>query len=131
MKGRKLICAIGLSLVAAILVSTALIAASLSKQAASPNFKAYCYTEQKLDIIALSGQFPADEMIVLRISPLGIPVEPKKIVYITTESGELKTNIKLDFIADKYEVTVEWQENDGLLRSLERKVLPERERQKD
>lgn len=129
MKGRKLICAIGLSLAAALLVSIALIAASLSKQGAAPFFEAYCYKEQKLDFIALSGQFPADKKIFLRIFPIprfGTPVESKKIVYITTESGELNTNIKLDFIADRYEVIAKWMENDDLLHSLRRTVIPEK-----
>jgi hypothetical protein len=131
-KGWKLICAVVLSLAAAVLVALALIGASLSKQEVSANFKAYSYTEQEQDIIAITGRFPVDKEIVLKISSiphLDIPSETKKLTYITTGSGELQTNIELDFIADQYEVTIEWWEDDGLLRSLRRIVLAERKQQ--
>jgi len=123
-KSRKLKCAIVLSLISAVLVSLALIAASLSKQAVPHNFEAYYQTIQKQDIIAIAGHFPADIKITLRIS--AVPDASKEYIYITSQSGELQKNIELDFTADKYDVEVEWQEKDGLVRSLRRTVTPKK-----
>lgn len=125
-KSWKLRCAIVLSLFAAVLVSLALIAASLSKQAVPPNFKAYYQTIQKRDIIAVAGRFPADTKIILRISSVPrstVPGASKELLYVTSQSGEIQKNIELDFTADKYDVEVEWQEKDGLVRSLKRTVI--------
>lgn len=131
-KKRKLICSIILSLFAAVLVSSALIAASLSKQTSPPHFKAYCFTKQERDIIAVSGLLPADTKIILRISSVPRLVsseKSKECLYVTSQLGVLQTNIELVFTADKYEVTIEWQEDDGLVRSLERTVISERKQQ--
>lgn len=128
-KSNKLRLALALSLFAAVLVSLALIAASLSKQAVPPNFKAYYQTIQKRDSIAIAGHFPADTKIILRISsvpPSTVPGASKELLYVTSQYGELQKNIELDFTADKYDVEVEWQEKDGLVRSLKRTVTPKK-----
>ncbi len=125
-KSLKLKWAIVLSLIAAVLVSFALIAASLSKQAVPPNFKAYYQAIQKRDIISIAGHFPADTKIILRISAVPrstVPGASKELLYVTSQSGELQKNIELDFTAKKYDVEVEWQEKDGLVRSLRRTVI--------
>ena len=127
-KSWRLAIALSLSLIAASLVSSALIAASLSKQATSPNFKAYHYVRDDYDIIALSGRFPADTKINLRIAsfpPSGSPIISKELPYITSTSGELQESIELKSTAKKYEVAVEWKEEDGLVRCLKRTILAE------
>lgn len=124
----KLNGALALSLVAAILVSSAIIAASLGKQVNPPNFRAYHHAKEGRDVIALSGHFPADTKVVLRITSFlrsGSPVMSKELLYVTSPSGELPANIEFDSTADKYEVTVEWKEEDSLVRSLKRTVLAE------
>ncbi len=127
-KSRKLASALAVSLIAAILVTSALIAASLSKQTAPSNFAAYHHAKEGRDIIALSGHFPVDTKIVLRITPLPRPVSAaisEEFLYVTSPSGELQASIELDSAADKYEVTAEWKEKDGLVRSLTQTVLAE------
>ena len=124
---RKLICAIVLSLFAAVLVSLALFAASFSKQSVSAYLEAYHQSFQHQDIIVVAGHFPADTKIILRISPVPhspVPGTSKELLHVTPRSGELQMNIKLDFTAEKYDVEVEWQETDGLVRSLKRTVIP-------
>ena len=123
-KSRKLNWAIALSLISAVLVSLALIAASLSKQAVSSDFKAYYETIQERNAIVVAGHFPTDTKITLRIS--AVPGASKEYIYITSHSGELQKNIELDFTSDKYDVEVEWQEKDGLVRSLRRTVKPKK-----
>ncbi|MGB7292165.1 MAG: hypothetical protein WBD99_08335 [Thermodesulfobacteriota bacterium] len=86
-KSRRLAAALALSLIAAILVSSALIAASVSKQATSRNFLVYHHPKDGHNIIALSGHFHADTKIILQITPSVGPVISK--VYVTPQSGEL------------------------------------------
>lgn len=128
-KSWKLRWAIVLSLIAAVLVSLALIAASLSKQAVPPNFKAYYQAIQERDIIGVAGHLPADTKIILKISSVprsAAPGTSKEFIYVTSQYGELQKNIELDFTADKYNVEIEWQEKDGLMRSLKRTVIPKK-----
>jgi hypothetical protein len=126
-KRQRLAVALAVSLFAAILVSASLIGASLSKQAAAADFQAYHHTQEGPDTIAVSGHLPPDTKIVLRITTSSTPDSPgmsKELLYVTSPTGELQTSIALDFAADKYDVTLEWKEEDGLARSLKRAVLP-------
>ncbi|MBI5875022.1 MAG: hypothetical protein HZB81_04130 [Deltaproteobacteria bacterium] len=127
-KSWRLTIAVSLSFIAAVLVSFALIVASLSKEGASPNFKAYHHAKDDSNFIAISGRFPADTKIILRIisfPPSGSPIISKELPYITSSSGELQESIELKPTTDKYDVAVEWKEEDGLVRSLKRMLLVE------
>lgn len=131
-KSTRLNLTIALSFIAAVLVSLALIAASLSKQATQPNFKATHHTKAGRNLIAFSGHFPADTNIILRISPVPPPIGPvksKEFFYKVSQSGDLQVNVELDFAAEQYEVTAEWKKEDGLGYSLTR-VIPSESRKK-
>ena len=125
-KGRKLTAAIALSASAAILVSTALIASSLSKKVPIPNFQAFHHVKEGHDIIALSGYFPPEKKVIVRITSFprtGSPVISKELFYVMSPSGELQSNIEFDTTSDKYEVIAEWKEEDELFRSLRRTIV--------
>jgi hypothetical protein len=133
-KSWRLNCAIGLSFIAAIMVSLALIATSLSKQVTPPNFKATHHTKEGRNLIAFSGHFPADTHVALRISPtppaIG-PLKSKELFYTVSQSGDLQLNIELDFAVKQYEVRAEWKERDGLGHSLKRIITSESEKKKE
>jgi hypothetical protein len=133
-KNWKLNVAIALSFVAAAMVSVALIAASLSKQKSSLNFRAYYHTTKKgHNIIALSGPFPTDK-IVLRITPFtpsgSLDINKEKELLLTSLSDQSQPNIEIDFVADKYTVTAEWEDEDGTLHSLTQIVIPKNNEKK-
>jgi len=120
--------ALGISIFAAVLVAVALIGASLSKQTNPPNFQAYLLTKGGDNMIAVSGHFPADTNVIVRIAPVGkstTPIESEQFPYIATKSGELQQSVKLKSTADKYDVTIEWADKEGLTHSLKRTVPPQ------
>lgn len=127
-KSYRLAIALSLSFIAAVLVSFALVVASLSKQVTPPNFRAYYHAKEGHNIIALSGHFPTDK-IVLKITPFtrsGSPdINKEKELLLTSLSDQSQPNIEVDFVADKYRVTAEWEDKDGLLHSLTQIVIPE------
>jgi hypothetical protein len=124
-KHKRFNIALGLSLAAAVLVALALVAASFTHQAATPSFQAYLHTYEGRDNIALSGHFPADTDILVKIaSPEEAGGVLKEVPYVASSTGELQTNIALDSSAAEYTVTIEWTEKDGMVRSLQRTVPP-------
>ena len=123
-KYNRLRCSLGLSVAAAVLVAAALISASFSHQAITPNFQAYLHTQDGRDTIALSGHFLADTYILVKIaSPEEADGVLKELPYVTSSTGELQTNIALDSSAEEYNVTIEWKE-DGMVHSLQRTAQP-------
>jgi hypothetical protein len=124
-KNNRINKALLLSFTAALLVSVALIMSSVSKQTNPPNFQAYLHTKNSNSMMAVSGSFPADTTVIVRIAPINkptAPIESEEFPYVTTKSGELQQSIKLKSAGDKYDVTVEWKDEEGLTRSLKRTV---------
>jgi hypothetical protein len=124
-KHRKLKVAVALSLASAFFVAAALFAASMSKGEIAANLQASLYTRDQKDRIAVSGHFPKDTKVLIRVTPIGIPANARttnEFIYITTSSGELQQNIGVSGDATKYSVSAEWQEKDGLVRSLTRMI---------
>lgn len=119
----KLKLAEALSFVSAFLVAVALFVASMSKVEPPANLQGSLYTRDQKHQVAVSGHFPKDTKVLLRITPIDAPanaVTTDEFSYVTTSSGELQQNIITSGNATKYSVSVEWQEKDGLVRSLTR-----------
>jgi hypothetical protein len=125
-KERRLAGALAISLLAALLVSGALIGSSISKQVSPPDFMVSLYEDKNQKSFAITGHFSENTEIVLQITPLPPSGEPaKKFQYLTPSSGDIQTSIALVSTANKYEVAAEWKEKDGLVRSLKRIVVLE------
>lgn len=126
-KSKRLFATLALSLLAAVLVSFALIAASVTKQATPPNFQAYYRSIDGHNLILISGHLPADTEIVLKIAPINYGPAGIVKTYMTPPSGELTDNIELPSpVQHEYEASAEWREKDGLVRSMMRRVLAEK-----
>lgn len=112
---------------AAVLVAAAIATASFSHQASAPNFLATVRTQNGHDTIGLTGHFPADTQIIVRVattSTSGSSNVLKELPYMTSSTGDIQTNIGLDSTAQKYTVTVEWKEKDGMVLTLQRNITP-------
>ncbi len=125
-KKRKLNAALALSLLAAVLVSFAIVAAYMSKQVTPSNFQAYLYASEEQNVLILTGHVPADiKMVHLRIIPYlrpGGPAKPKED-WSPTPGGKLQKRIELDSATYECKVTVEWKdEGTHLVHSLTRTV---------
>ncbi len=113
--------------ISVLLVILALALTSFSRQPVTPDFNAAVHTQDNQDVIALTGNFPADTNIIVSITPYSaadVPGAVKELPYVTSSSGEIQTSISLDTQASKYDVVVSWQEDDGLSRSLQRSIQP-------
>ena len=116
-KNQRLKIAIMLSLTAAALVSSALFLTSINKATSLPTLQVY---QKKIDgrnNIALSGHFPPNTQITLKISP-SLPSESlakwAKLV-IVPSSGEIAESVMLNLSETDYAVTATWQEKNGLI----------------
>jgi hypothetical protein len=115
-----------LSFVAALFVAVALIGASASKETIPPNFQAYLLTKDNNNVVAVSGHFPADTNIIVRIVSVqksANTIEAEEFPYITNKSGNLQESITMKSAGNKYDVTIEWTDKGGLTHSLKRTVV--------
>ena len=132
-KDRKITISLIFSLLTAVLVSVALIAASLSKQTDAPNFTAHLRAQEGKNIMTISGHMQT-ERVIIKILPAKLSDTPSKadeFPYTLSASGKLQTPpIELKAEDTEYYVTVEWKEKD-LIRSLKRAIAtPKTEKDK-
>lgn len=124
-KGRRLQCALGMSLLAAIFVSTALISASLVKKDTKVEFKAFHHNTKGQNSVSIKGTFPIEGQLTFRIIEFPVPkAAPKVEVYktISPDSADLLLTIPIGFKANKYIVAAEWQDSEGITRSISRTI---------
>lgn len=124
-KGKRLQCALGMSLLAAFFVSAGLISASLVKEDTKVGFKAFHHDTNGQNSVSIKGTFPIKGQLTFRIKQFPVPkAGPKVQVYktLSPDSGDLLLTIPIGFKADKYIVAAEWQDSEGVTRSISRTI---------
>jgi hypothetical protein len=109
--------------VAALLVVAAVAAASFNHQASATNFMAMVSSQNGKDTIRINGHLPDDTQVtVIVVTPLtsGGSSVLKELPYMTSSAGDIQANIGLDSMSQEYTITLEWQQADSMMVTLQR-----------
>lgn len=126
-KNKRLHKALFLSLIAAMMVTAALVAASVIKEQkpAAPKFSASVCLQNGTRILAVTGivgQTPKVKVILQSLASKTEIIKPRAHIFIPTEDGTLQTSIPLDGMVEPLSVSLEWEDPTGTKVCLSREV---------
>lgn len=129
-KGKRLQIALGLSLIAAMLVTVALVVASMSKEqkAGATKFVAGIFLQngnRMLAVTATVGQVPKVELTMRSPASQAEPTKTKTLTYNPSEDGLLQVSLPMDgkdAPLEVSEVSLEWKDSAGTKVRLSREV---------
>jgi hypothetical protein len=116
MKDRRLNITLAAGLVAAALVSVALIVASVAGAAlpVAPTFTPSVHRVGAATVLAFTGQLPQAKQVAVRIQASGETAATSRMLTLLTE-GVLESSLPLEVVAQEYyDVTVEWITASGI-----------------
>lgn len=129
-KDRRLKMTLGLSVLAGVMVSVALVVASVARpnKAVVPSFSAVLTTQESARILSITGYVGKTKSVTMRVGPASMGAAESDIqtdVYVPTESGLIQTNTRLKTTAKEVSVTLEWEDANGMRTRLNRKISDE------
>jgi hypothetical protein len=127
-KDRRLKVTLGLSMIAAIMVSLALIIASVSgEKVTASGFVASIHSTKGGRELSLTGTVGQTKVVTVHVRPVGgKPVESRSFTRIPTDKGLLQTSIPLDTNVSEVEVTLEWEDSGRTKTQLSKTVREEK-----
>lgn len=129
-KDQRLKITLGLSVLAGIMVSVALVVASVARpnKAVVPSFSAVLSTSDSGRILSVMGYVNRTKMVTMQVNPTapGTPESDMQTqTYVPTENGLIQTSTRLKTKADEVSVTLEWENENGMRTRLVRKIRDE------
>jgi hypothetical protein len=130
-KAKRLKITLALSVLAAVMVSLALISASVSKQETptAPAFEASIHSEDNRRTLAVTGTVGDAKKVTVYVQPLatgGKAKESRSFTFMPTKGGLLQTNVPLDTKVAEIEIKLEWDTSTGMKINLSRRVGEEK-----
>jgi len=131
-KGRRLNITLGLSVLATLAVSAALVAASMARpnKSVGPSFSATLTTQDGARVLSVTGYIGKAKSTNMRISPVSSGAAENEIqtgIYVPAENGLIQTSTRLKTNAQEVLVALEWEDANGVSTRLIRKVGEEKQ----
>lgn len=124
-KAKRLQWALGISLLAAFVVSAALVATSVGKRVPKGFFDVFYHKGEKQDSVSIRGNFPTKKEISICVEPKESKEREVEIYRtIATPSGEVTVTMPIAKHRKEYWISVEWHDDQGYIRSISKEVGP-------